>query len=128
MADEHNPFGLKLAVAFVETPRGEALREFYGTVLGLGVRKEFGTTWTEYATRGANLAVHQPPDLEGSEEPALYLSFEVQDLDGLRSKISAAGTTCTSIRERDRGRFFTCKDPEGVTLHFIAFDRAWRSA
>lgn len=123
-----NPFGLRLAVAFAETPEGQPLRDFYGKVLGLKIRKAFGSTWTEYATPGANLAVHEPAGLGAEDQHCLYLSFEAEDLDGLHAHLINVGVPCSPIRKPDRGRFFTCRDPAGTNLHFISFDKKWRAA
>lgn len=119
---------IRLRLAFTETGDGKALRDFYGDVLGLELRKQFGDSWIEYATEGAHIAVHQPAGLAASEGPRLYLSFEVEGLDELHARLTSAGVKCSPIRNPDRGRFFTCQDPAGNYLHFIEFDKTWREA
>jgi predicted enzyme related to lactoylglutathione lyase len=117
----------RLTLAFIETVDGASLRNFYGELLNLPLRKEFGTSWVEYGSdAGHRLAVHQPSDLVPDDEARLYLSFEVERLDDLHARLRTSGIDCSDIRNPDRGRFFTCLDPAGNRLHFIEFTKQWR--
>ncbi len=120
-----NPFGIRLSVVFTETKDAERLADFYGQILGLAIRKQFGDLWIEYQLGGASRAIHR---VGPSDDDRTFLSFEVSDLEGLRSHLIGAGVTCSEIQVRDRGRFFTCRDPSGTPLHFISFDLDWRGA
>lgn len=117
---------IRLAVVFTETNKGEKLRNFYEQALGLKVRKAFGSRWVEYSAGSANLAVHEI-ELGPNEEDRVFLSFEVSNLAAVREKLIKAGTSCGEIRERDRGHYFSCRDPSGTFLHFIEFSKKWRS-
>jgi catechol 2,3-dioxygenase-like lactoylglutathione lyase family enzyme len=41
------------------------------------------------------------------------LLVDVDDADGTRSKMAAAGIECSELDEQPWGRFFTTKDPDG---------------
>jgi predicted enzyme related to lactoylglutathione lyase len=126
--EQTNPFGLHLTLAFMEAGDTTALQDFYQNMLGLPIRKAFGSTWIEYSGDGANIALHQPAGLPATEPPHLYLSFQVQRLDDLHSALTVRGIDCSPIQAPERGRFFTCKDPLGTRLHFIEFNAQWKAA
>ncbi|WP_352670176.1 VOC family protein [Mesorhizobium sp. M0478] len=119
-------FGLRLKLAFVETSEGRRLEQFYGELLRLPIRRRFGEDWIEYDGGAANVAVHQVAE-EPSNEPRIYLSFEVADIDALWKHLATNGVRVSPIRSRTRGRFFVCQDPAGVRLHFITFEEGWRA-
>lgn len=120
-----NPFGIRLSIVFTESNDVERLSNFYGKLLGLAVKKEFPDRWIEYQLSGATRAIHRVAD---SDDVRTFLSFEVSELDGLRAHLIGEGVACSQIEARDRGRFFTSRDPSGMPLHFISFNRDWREA
>jgi catechol 2,3-dioxygenase-like lactoylglutathione lyase family enzyme len=58
------------------------------------------TTWFETMAAGT---------LEG-------LVIDVDDPDGCRAELVAAGAPCSDVEDQDWGRYFTCKDPDGNGL------------
>lgn len=118
---------IRFALVFTEAGDSTPLREFYEGVLGLPLKVQHGAKWTEFAAGAANIGVHEV-ELFEDESPALFLSFEVTEIESLHSKLVNAGIQCSAIRAPDRGKFFTCRDPVGTRLHFIEFNESWRSA
>jgi catechol 2,3-dioxygenase-like lactoylglutathione lyase family enzyme len=104
-------------------PKGktEEVRAFYGTVLGLPEipppesLKDRQLVW--YAAGGDSLELHFFPGTPDPEHPR-HLCLEVDDLEGARRQLTAAGYRphdTVAIRNRPR---FLCRDPFGNLIEF----------
>jgi predicted enzyme related to lactoylglutathione lyase len=54
----------------------------------------------------------------------VILNFDVEDVDAVQARLTAAGVEFISVADREKGRFGTFADPDGNYLQIIQ----WRKA
>ena len=102
---------------------------FYRDLLGLEVepaRPELGFpgAWLRLGTQQIHLLELPNPDpvtgrpVHGGRDR--HLALAVEDFDGLRARLDAAGVDISLSRSGRRALF--CRDPDGNALEFIAHD------
>lgn len=112
-------------VSMIVADTGRALT-FYHDLLGLEIDPArpalpFAGVWLKLGERALHLLELPNPDpSEGRPEHGgrdRHLAVRVADLDGLRSRLEAAGIHYSLSRSGRRALF--CRDPDGNALEFI---------
>jgi len=82
----------QLSVAYVHSPHGERLAEWYATTLGIPIAAEY-PGWTEFhMARGSHFAVdHTTFPRSPVEKQAIVLSFEVEDIQAAVRELAEKG-------------------------------------
>lgn len=108
-----------LSVAYLHSPHGEKLAEWYSKTLGLGVEKSF-PGWTEFKMgSGSRFAVDTTSFPRSVvEKQAVVLSFEVDDLRKTVTELSARGVRFypsaeTTVFDVGPSLVATFEDPDG---------------
>lgn len=103
------PKEMQLARVILFTGQMEAMRRFYGQVIGLKqVTDEKG--WKEFDAGGARIALHSGPSSPGRKGPKIV--FYAPDVAALRATLVARGAKLGKVRQ---GEICLCdgKDPDG---------------
>ena len=101
---------MKLARIVLFTNQIDEMSKFYGETLGLRrISSEKG--WREFATGGANIALHAGPPSPGHKGPKLV--FYATDVTELRRTLVERGARFGKVREGDTFSLCDGKDPDG---------------
>ena len=103
----------RLQNVYVAAERPQALHAFYSQALGLQLKFNDGERWFQYGVGNANVSLacreEAAPAVSG-----LVMVFEVDDFDGARERISAAGGEVLGERDMgSHGAVLSLRDPEG---------------
>ena len=101
---------MQFARVILFTAQMEAMRRFYGQVLGLKqVTDEEG--WKEFDAGGARIALHSGPPSPGRKGPKLV--FHAADVAAMRHALVARGAKLGKVRQGDAFCLCDGKDPDG---------------
>lgn len=112
---------LKIHHAQVGIPEGglEKAREFYCGLLGLKeVPRPFGPRgfWVQVGDRNVHFGIDDVPERSRSES---HVAFQVDDLQGLRTKLQSAGFKIETPEKMAGHERFQIRDPFGNLVEFI---------
>lgn len=103
----------KLQNAYYVTADMDRAVAFYGDVLGLPTKFRDGAKWTQFDAGGVNFSLSSPDEAASGATGAVVI-FEVDDLDAMRERLSAAGASVLDVRDMGtHGRSLTFRDPDG---------------
>ncbi|VWX61596.1 Glyoxalase [Burkholderiales bacterium 8X] len=103
----------RLQNVFVASADPGRLGTFYESALGLEPKFRDGERWIQYAAGGSNVAVASLEEAAPATS-GLVMVFEVDDFDGLRERIDAAGGEALGLRDMGaHGSVLSLRDPEG---------------
>jgi predicted enzyme related to lactoylglutathione lyase len=107
----------KVAYTMYAVRDSKRARAFYEETLGL-VRGASHGDWTEYdLPDGGCLLLGPADDLEPAADAGGRVSFEVEDLDALVTRLTSAGVTfMTEMRHTPVCRMIVARDSEGNSL------------
>jgi catechol 2,3-dioxygenase-like lactoylglutathione lyase family enzyme len=101
---------MKMARVILFTGQMDAMRRFYGEVLGLKqVTEEKG--WKEFAAGGVTLALHSGPASPGKKGPKIV--FYAEDVAAERERLVGLGAKFGKVRVGDALSLCDGKDPDG---------------
>lgn len=94
-------------------------RAFYEQTLGLTVRFADQDRWVQFSVGGTNFALASPDEAAAGSSGGVVV-FEVDDLDTLRQRLEAEGTTILGERDMgSHGKTMTIADTAGNVLQFF---------
>jgi len=103
----------RLQNAYYVTTDMERAVAFYGEVLGLSTKFRDGANWTQFDAGGVNFSLSSPAEAASGAAGAVVI-FEVDDLDAMRERLTAAGATIQDVRDMGaHGRSLAFRDPDG---------------
>jgi predicted enzyme related to lactoylglutathione lyase len=92
------------------------LHSFYESALGLKLKFRDGDRWIQY---GAGMALASPEEAKPATAGAV-LVFEVDDFEGARERIAAAGGEVVGVRDMGaHGAVLSLRDPEGNVVQLF---------
>lgn len=101
---------MKLARIILFTSQMDEMSKFYGETLGLRrISSEKG--WREFATGGANIALHAGPSSPGRKGPKIV--FYATDVAELRKTLVDRGAHFGKVRVGEMFSLCDGKDPDG---------------
>jgi predicted enzyme related to lactoylglutathione lyase len=116
----------RLQNVYVAAKQPQQLHDFYTAALGLQLKFNDGDRWFQYGIGNTNVSLacleEAAPATSG-----LVMVFEVDDFDGARERITAAGGQVLGMRDMgSHGAVLSLRDPEGNIVQL--FRRAPPSA
>jgi predicted enzyme related to lactoylglutathione lyase len=112
----------RLQNVFIAAREPGRLGDFYESALGLQPRFRDDERWIQYAAGSNNVAVASLAEA-APVTSGLVMVFEVDDFEGLRERIVAAGGEVLGLRDMgSHGSVLSLRDPEGNVVQL--FQRA----
>ncbi|MGJ7506421.1 VOC family protein [Variovorax sp. GT1P44] len=103
----------RLQNVFVVAQRPGELHAFYENALGLPLKFRDQDRWIQYAVGNTNVALASA-DEAAPASAGLVMVFEVEDFEGARERIEAAGGQMIGVRDMgSHGAVLSLRDPEG---------------
>jgi len=92
------------------------LHSFYESALGLKLKFRDGDRWIQY---GAGMALACPEEAKPATSGAVMV-FEVDDFEGAKERITAAGGEVLGVRDMGaHGAVLSLRDPEGNVVQLF---------
>lgn len=98
---------------FVVAKEPASLHAFYEGALGLPMKFRDGDRWIQYGVGNTNVALACPEEAAPATG-GLVMVLEVDDFEGARERIAAAGGQVLGLRDMgSHGAVLSLRDPEG---------------